>query len=203
MFGVGEDMKIDELVKLIKETSATRKFDKTHVDAHCLKKITEAGQWSLSIHTVQPWSIIVVRNKKTIEDIALACSKASSVLYHGFRQILASTSETIRNSRTIIVVLNKQPFSMRAKRFGRKYQNVVKNAEVQCIAAFVQNMNLAISSLDLKSVWLTSCIFAENEIKRILAANGELIAILCVGFSKENVKRSKRNKVNDFVSYIL
>ncbi len=196
-------MKINKLIKLIKKTSAVRRFDKTYISTDYLNKIIEAGRWSLSIHAMQPWSIIVVKNKKIINDISQACSKTSSLLYSGFRQILASTSETIKHAEILIVVLNKQPFSLRAKKLGRKYQKVVKNAEIQCIAAFIQNMNLAISSLNLKIVWLTTCLIAKSKIKKILNIDEELVAILCVGFSKENIKRSKRNKINDFVSYIL
>jgi len=203
MFSAGKDMRINELVKLIKETSANRKFDKGYVDSDRLDKIIEAGRWSLSIHAAQPWSIIIVKNKKIINDIAAACSKTSSSLYSGFRQVLYSTSETIGNSNTIIVILNKQPFSARAKKFGRRYYNVAKNAEIQCISAFIQNMNLAIHSLKLKSVWVTACVFAKNEILRILNTEEDLVAILCVGFSKEMAGRSKRKKVNEFVSYII
>ncbi len=196
-----ENMKVNELIKLIKKTSATRIFDSRCVSTDYLNKVISAGRWSLSIHAIQPWRIILIRDSGIINDISSACYETSDSLYSGYRQVLASTAETIKHARTIIIVFNKQPFSLRAQKLGRKYKKVVKNAEIQCISAFMQNMNLAMSSLNLKSVWLTTCLFAENRIKRILNVDEELIAILCVGFSNKNIRRSRRDKTNDFVSY--
>jgi nitroreductase len=194
-------MKIDELIALIKDSGAVRDYKKTKVSNEIIEKIIEAGKWSLSVHGMQPWEIIFINKKKIISKISDICLNKSNRLFLGYRQILRSTAETIKKSPSLIIVLNNQCISKRSEKLGNRYYEIAKSAELQSVSAFIQNINLAINSMGLGSVWLESPIFVEKSIQKLLHFDGAIVSILCLGYPLKRNRRSLRKPYKDLFTY--
>lgn len=200
--GIKQKMSKD-ILSLVKQSGAARKFKESKIHDELLIKILEAGRWGLSILGIQPWKLVCVKKRKLISDIGVATYRKSKEIEKPFSMILKLTSGTIKNSKALIAIYNNSKISERTEKYGEPYISRGKMAELQCIGGSIQNMVLEAYSLGLGCVWLDSpTFFSESEINKILNQNAELIAILALGYPVEEVKRSKRADYNQMIEII-
>jgi len=193
-----------DVLKLIKDRKTIRKYTNKSVPQNILNKIIEAGIWgpSLMAPGLQPWQFIVVKNKKTICRISRIMLDKSKITGAGGNIILRTSSETIFNAKVIIVICNSSSAVNLVKRFSEAYINFAKSAELAAISAAIQNMILTAESLGIGSCWLDAPLFCKNEIEKLLSADGQLVAILSLGYAAEKGRRSPRKAFKEIVRYI-
>ena len=59
-----------DILHLIKNSGASRKFKKRKIPTKLIRKVVEAGRWGLSVLGIQPWKIVCITRKAIIEKIA-------------------------------------------------------------------------------------------------------------------------------------
>jgi len=183
------------LLDLIKNHAALRIYSKRTISDGKIKKIIEAGIWSSSIHGFQPWEFVALKNKKKIGIIAKYVLRASESVGRGANFLLKSTAKTIENAPLIILIFNNQKFSTFSRKYfimDKKYFNIADVSEKEAIGAAIQNMLLMADTLGVGNCWTITPLFCEDEIKRLVNNNNQLLAILTFGYAKDSIKRSRR-----------
>ena len=191
-----------DVLKLIKEKKAIRKYSNELVPQKIIDKIIEAGIWSSAIHGFQPWKFVVVSNKETIKMISDILLKKSRRIGTGANVLLHSTADTISGSSVVIAVYNTKEFTTFANKFRKSYLRVTKMAETEAIGAVIQNMLLVADNLKVGGCWLITSSFCDKEINTLLNMKDVLMAIVTLGYPAEEGRRSPRKSVSDKVRYI-
>jgi nitroreductase len=184
---------MSKILEVIKERITKRKYQKKKISPRTIKKILEAGIWSSSLHSFQPWKFIVIEKKNMINKIANVL--LSKRLIGGLESIKQITARTIENSSFIVVVYNESTFANISRKLFKiplHFLSIAQKSEIQTIAAAIQNMILVAAEQNVACCWNTMPLFAEEEINKLLKTDEEMIAILTFGFSNEIGRRARR-----------
>lgn len=157
---------MEKLLDVIKNRRSVREFKEGKVDRDKIDKILEAGRWAPSAKNRQPWKFVVVQNENTVKEIA------SYTIYESF----------VRDAALLIAVfLDETEMQDRTK-------------DVQAIGACIQNMLLAIHSIDLGAVWIGEILSRKERVNQVLDAPDylELMAVLAVGHPVVRKRSSTR-----------
>ena len=84
---------------------------------------------------------------------------------------------------------------------GEPYYSNTHLAEIESVAACIQNMSLAGKALGLGTAWLTAPLLVKNRITDFIETNDELLAILTLGFPAERGKKFTRKPLSKTVRY--
>jgi nitroreductase len=190
------------VLKIIKGRKAIRKYKDKPIPEKIIKKIIEAGRWGPSIHGIQPWKFVVIKNKEMIKKITDRLIKKSKKIGAGANILLHFSADVIRNAPILIAIYNTKTFMRLAKRYRKSYIKFAKIAEISAISATIQNMILTAENLGLGSCWFTTPLFCEKEINNLLNEDNELIAILTLGYPQEKGRRSKRKPIEETVRWV-
>ena len=192
------------VLKLIMTRASTRKYNRKAVSAKLVNKILEAGIWGPSIHHIQPWKFVVIKEDKMLKKIPkLICNISERLNLPNF--IRHSTIKAISTARVIVCVYNTKEVSS-AFSSGKQSKSIIKNlniVEISSIAASIQNMILVAESFGVGSCWLDTPLFCEEEISKLLKVKGDLMAVLTLGYSAEKSKRAPRKPRREFLKYII
>src|SRR5512139_284742 len=74
-------MEIDAFLELVRKRRSVRKFKSTAVPEEYVEKILLAARWAMSGGNGQPWEFIVVRNRRTKNNIAAAIFEQRKIEY--------------------------------------------------------------------------------------------------------------------------
>jgi len=190
-----------DILELIKDKKAIRKYKEKAVPQVLIHKIIEAGIWSPAVHGVKPSNFVVVTNKVIIREMTEICLNRSRSLSGGGNLMMTSSINVIKNAPVVIVIYTSGEFVSFAKRLSAEYVPLAKKAELEASSAAIQNMELTAKSLHLGSCWLNMPLFCEGEINELLKMTSELVAVLTVGYPLEEGVRSKRKNVVETVKY--
>ncbi|MDG6244908.1 MAG: nitroreductase [Methanolobus sp.] len=164
-----------ETIETILSRRSIRKFTEEPVDDDDIRTILETGRWAPSGLNNQPWKFIVIKDSKTIEELA-ACTHYGDI---------------IQSSPMLIAVyLDNATMYNRTK-------------DIQAIGASVQNMLLACCDLGLGAVWLGEILNNGNKVNLILNCPDtlELMAVLAIGRPAEKGKETTRKDLEDITYY--
>ena len=145
------------MIKIIKERRSVRTFLDKDVNKELIKKIIEAGIWAPSACNLQPWLYVIIKDKKKKNDIVKK----------------GKTQKFLLNAPVVIAVFYDS--------------SVVKenNANIQSVAASIQNMLLYAHYLGLGGLWMAAC---ENPkyVKSLLKIpkRYKFCAFVLLGYSK-------------------
>ena len=156
---------MNEVLKSIEERRTIRSFTDEPVEEDKIEKILEAGRWAPSGKNNQPWRFKVVRDEKEKNRLA-ECTHYS---------------DTVRDAKVLILVYIS----------GESTYDRTK--DVQSIGACCQNMGLATYSLGLGMVWNGEVLNHKNCVDEAVNTEKdlELMALLCIGYPKENPTSSR------------
>ncbi len=191
-----------DILGLIKKHRAIRKYTDEQISKRIIRKIVDAGIWSSSVHGFQPWKFIVIQDKNLILNISNILLKKSQRLGAGVNILLHSSSDTIANAPTLIIVYDTGIFTTLAKKFRKFYTKVAYKSEMSAISAAIQNMILVADSFGISSCWLAMPQFCKKEINKLILEANELVAIVTLGYPAEKGKRSKRVSTSGTIRYI-
>lgn len=194
-----------EILKLIKNRIAARKYKDKPIPNRILDKIIEAGRWGPSVHGFQPWRFIAITKVSLIKEISNVLLNKSEELGSGIDRFLSLTAKTIANSPLIILIYNTnilKDVSYKLYKINKKYINIAELSEIQAISAAIQNMMLVADNCGIGSCWNTIPLFCEKKINKLVGNKEQLLAILTMGYPAEKSKRSPRKRIDKIVQYI-
>jgi len=190
-----------DILTLIQSRRGVRKYKKNPLPEEVINKIVEAGRWGPSIHHLQPWKFVIIENKNLIFNILKEVKKKlNSINMPNFLNL--PTITTLSNARVIICIYNTKLFSNFMRKFFKNNISVAITTEISSISAAIQNMVLTAESFGVGSCWLSSPLFSEKEINKILNMKDELIAILALGYPDARGKRSLRKSIKETVKIL-
>jgi len=150
-----------ELFDALESRVNVKVYDKRDVPEELIAQILYAGTLAASAGDVQPWEFIVVKDKKTKADLAVAC----------LRQKHVEEAPLV-----IVVCANLEKVAIKFGERGKKLY------AIQDTGAAIQNMLLAAHDLGLGASWVHA--FEEEAVKRILKIPDKLVpvGVLAIGF---------------------
>jgi nitroreductase len=196
------------ILKLIKQRKAIRKYTDKPIPKKLIDEIIEAGKWGPSVPSflnIQPWRFVVITNKDIINKIAQVTLMKSKKLGAGANILLSSASRIINGSHAVILIYNSGEFRSIEEKYKAIYANfkeLIPPAELSAISAAIQNMVLIAESLGIGSCWLDTPLFSKEEINKILNINKRLIAVLTLGYPAEKGRRAPRKSASEMLTYI-
>lgn len=187
------------IINIIRNTGAIRKFKNISIQHRLIKKIVDAGIWAPSVLAFQPWEYILISDEKLIKSMASVCRNEAHKFPSIAERILLITSNVISESKFLIAVYNNRKLSNHIKKYGMKWVKYLNNAELLSIGASVQNMYLVANYLGLGAVWLDSPCLLETKINHMLDSKLKLVTLLAIGYPNMKSIRSKRKRtLSDF-----
>ncbi len=191
-----------DILQLIKERKTIRKYQDKPIPKNVLDKIIEAGIWgpSLTASGIQPWKFFIIREKKIKTKIVDILVKASKKIGVPGSLFLTSSSTTISNAQTVILIYSTSPLVNWAKRI-KKCLKLAQSSEIAAISAAIQNMILTAYTLGVASCWLGVPLLCAEEINKLFDANDELVSVLTLGYPAQEGKRSPRKPISETVKY--
>lgn len=159
-----------DLFEILEKRYSCRDYSDKNVQDKDIFKIIKYASFAPSAGNLQPWHVIIVRNKEKRKSIAIA-----------------SLNQTFMEKAPVHLVVcgNEQ----HVKKFYKA------KGEIYCIqdcAAFSENILLLATSLGLSSCWVGA--FDENMIKRELEMpeSMKIYAIIALGYSNDKNPNSKK-----------
>jgi len=166
-----------DILQAIKTRRSIRKFDTTkEVAVEQVEKILEAAQWAPSAGNEQSWYFYVVRDKSIKEKLYDATN---------------GQEHMIEASVVIVSCADLDRCEAKYNERGRELY------AVQDATIATQNMWLMLHSLGLGAVWVGA--FEEEEVREILDIPDNLrpVAMLPVGYPRENPAPRQRRKIGE------
>lgn len=165
---------MNEVLEAIRNRRTLLRYESTSVEDDKVEAILEAGRWAPSWINKQPWNFIIIKNKKTKEQL-------SEIVPTTFVQGLKEAPLCV----VITVDTTEDPYHY-----------------VETGAAATQNMALAAYSLGLHSSWIgvydlkNQRNSAESKIRQLLDVPKEnrVIAVLPIGLAKSGMMPQKDRK---------
>jgi len=144
---------IDDLLEIIRKRRSCRRYLPDPVPDEMIDNVLEAGRWSPSGCSSEPWEFVVIRDPATL--------RRHSELYKELRSLseLADTGpdgfpfpdmDYLDNVTVLIVICGD-------RRLGRTYPELYYRSEIfhQSIGACIENMFLAAAAQGLGGTWLS------------------------------------------------
>ncbi|MFW6005426.1 MAG: nitroreductase family protein [Desulfonatronovibrionaceae bacterium] len=159
---------MNQVLEAIRERRSIRKFTADPVSAEQMASILEAGRWAPSGLNNQPWRFLVIKHDDPRKVRLEQCTRYSHV---------------VRSSTALICVF----LDVQAKYHHEK--------DCQGAGACIQNMLLAIHSLDLGGVWLGEIINQQEQVHKVLGTSQEeleLMAVIALGHAAASGSSSRK-----------
>ncbi len=206
-----------EIMEAIRSRRAVREYEATPLPVEHLKAIVEAATWAPSGFNKQPWKFVVIQNpelkarmaeavRKKLEEVQgwpaargkgdgiNAMVRGATVFHEAPVAIAALTCEYSALIDEILVA--------RGLSFEERFK--IRSAPgIQSVAAAIQNMLLAATSLGYGTCYGTGCLIAREELERLLGIHPEwhLVAIVPVGKPRKPLQAPKRKPLADVLEF--
>ncbi len=192
-------MKIDDLLRLMRERRSIRAFKPDPVPQEYLDKILEAGRWAASSANSQPWDFIVVKSpevKEKIHKITLEVIEKIKTM-RDFPFLRTFTAGYLLQAPVNIVVCGDPRF-IRVSIMDGVDSQIEQFSFLGSVTLAIQNMLLAAHCLGLGSVVFTDTY--PDKVKTVLNIPDPLkvICILPIGFPAEQLEVRSRREIGDF-----
>lgn len=164
-----------EVNECIYSRKSIRKYSDESICNENVYKLIEAGIMAPSGKNGQPWKFAIVSNNYTLlETIA---NESVNRMW-------------LKKSKGLIVV------------FLDKSQSYDYIKDVQSVGAVIQNILLTANSLNIGSCWVGDLISKQTEVKKLLDIDNDdlkLMAIISLGYSKDNCLKTGRKSIDTFI----
>ena len=170
----------NEFLEFIKSRQCIRKYTSETISKENIEKILECGRWAPSGLNNQPWKVIILQDQEKKE-------KLSELTHYG---------NIIKGANVCLVVFLDI----------EKGYNRVK--DIQALGAFMQNLLLGAHGLKLGAVWLGEILNKNvqvNELFGLETSKYELMGVIALGKTEENLKdfkSRKRNIIKEFTEWM-
>lgn len=209
-------MQIDEFLKLARSRRSVRRFKPDPIPDEAIRKILEAGRWAMSGANGQPWEFIVVKDRKTINQIADAWlevgkeqwvieqTRLGELRHHRFA--LDKLDRPGFDSAPVLLVVLGDRRTLQATVLsthfipgeggpGALYYKNMANA--------TQNLHLATAAMGLGSQWVSCNYWWEQSLKTILdvPAVFDIHTIVALGYPAYGPKLPYRRELEDITHW--
>ena len=228
---------MNEVLKTIRQRRSVRKFSPRPVDEKDLELILEAARLAPSANNLQPWYFIVVSDKSLLDAMARAVVEKvdficrnleDEELARRFRKYCAYYT-FFNSAPTVIVVLKTENNNYLSKLgvsnellqrigFADRDGNRKGHPDLQSVAAAIQNILLAATSLGYGSCWMTGPLIAAKELAELLGveeirkarqtdSQWEIVALIPLGrpamaLGLKRLGRKNRKPLAQIVKYL-
>lgn len=161
-----------EFFEALQARRSVRRFDGRAVPEGILERVLEAARCAPSGGNMQPWELIVLRERESIR-------QAVGTTFVGFDPAVGRPQEWLLGAAVLIVICAD------LKRSSSRYGELGGRVAVLDTAAAVENMLLAAVALGLGSCWVSG--FDAQALGRLLRLPESVqpLAILPLGFPAE------------------
>lgn len=186
---------------ILSRRSVRTGFRPDPIPKRLLAEIVECGMAAPSSKNSQPWRLHVVTDRMHLDRISSLIATANGLenyVPHDpntgmprtcFRSTVRESAEVLASVPAAIFLENAAPFSEGISTLAglevarRRTALFGYGLEMLGIGASLENMWLSATSLGLRAAFLGDAVIAEEEIRRDLQMNGDLVGVLAVGFS--------------------
>ncbi len=191
-----------DILSLIKNRSTVRVYQDRPVPRELLDAIIEAGRWGPSVVGRQPWKFVVVTERAAIASLCETISSQARSLGVAGRSVLQSTVKALSSAAALIGVYNTAESSRFTERVETRLVPVARIAEIEAIAACIQNMLLVAEALGVGSGWFDTPLLFSDQLRAVFREPHELVAILAFGYAAEAGRRAPRKPMDNLISYV-
>ena len=210
-------MQIDEFLELAKRRRKIRKFKPDPISDEWVEKIIDAARWAQSGANAQPWEFIVIKDKKTKDEIVR--------LYQEYHQQVWNVERTrVRELRhlayidgppteppgfkdaPVFIVVCGDPRTVQATILATHFipneggpgAHFIKN-----MANATQILQLAAAALGLGSQWVSISRITETGLKTLLDVPDELTipTIVPVGYPAYEASPTYRRELKEIIHF--
>ncbi len=166
------------LMDLVETRKSIRSYKRQEVEEEKLDYILEAFRRAPSAKNIQPWKLVIVKNKKRIKDLSIACNNQTF----------------LAEAPVIIVACAKEE-----EAYGR--MGGFMNSYPIDIALALEHLILAATEKGLGTCWIGA--FKEKLVKDILSIPESIraVALTPVGYTAREGGTRGRKPLSEIVSY--
>jgi len=183
-------LKTGELIDLMKKRGNVTRFKKDPLKPEDLEKILEAARWTPSAGNAQPWELIVIEDYETKKEISRIHSIAM-----GSMEEEEFPKNYLHPAVLIAVCIDNRIKDNYPDLFSGDF---LINAS---IGALIQNIWLAVSTLNLGMGMGSQPLSAQDELRELLDVPEYLWIpeIIQVGYPAEEIMETDRREIQEFV----
>jgi nitroreductase len=165
------------ILEVILTRRSIREFKAEPIPREALASILEVGRWAPSGLNNQPWRFAVIEDEQMLFKLAYL-TKYSSII--------------LQAPAALAVFLDKEASYSRDK-------------DILAIGACIQNMLLQIHALDLGACWMGEILNHSKEVESLLKvpASFELLAVVAIGYPKEEEKKGAKSDRKDLKELVF
>lgn len=185
------------MIKEIHDRTSIRHFSNKHISKEDIEDILNSGMYAPSSHNKQPWKFYVMQGESKERLVDIYEAKITSVKDPNV--FLLGTLEAIRQAPVIILIYN---------RLGKNVESSLNLEErfteicnVQSVGACIENMCIEATSKSIGSLWVCDIFRAYKEIHNYMLKEGQIIAALALGYSRENYMSKNRLPFDEVVEW--
>jgi nitroreductase len=190
---MGEEFPHNPVLETIRLRRSVRRYQRQEVPRQLLERILEAANQAPSAHNKQAWKFVVIGGVAR-ERLAEAISAQSVRFPRTLRVLLRLASQIVLSAPEVIAIFTTGELLREGGEGGDQAADFFRLMEIQSSAAAVQNLMLAASSLGLGTVWLGAVCLIRDEIQNLLGQEGDLMALVPVGYPAGPPGGSPRKK---------
>jgi nitroreductase len=182
---------------LIKTRRSVRKFKDKPVSVNQIRRIIEAGTYAPSGKNGQPWRFTVLtgQEKDTITNL-MDEALQSLAKKHG-NAVMGSSLKScgvMKNAPVLVFVWNKGGFTAprlhdmmsKVSEIFPDSEKLLHMADIQGVAAAIQNMLLMAHDMGLGSLWINDVYYVLDELTEYFDNSWELVAAVSFGYPDES-----------------
>jgi F420 biosynthesis protein FbiB-like protein len=188
------------VLNVIKERRSIRRFEQRDVDPTIIEQILKAATWAPSANNEQPWKFVVLREKKTKEQVLEALMNRMEDYYqtHGIPldRIRAYWSGVFSAPVHIFAFCDTSVVEIE-----KEWEEIQMLWSMQGVSAACQNILLAAHALGLGSVWTGATLAVEDTIKTLLEVpkHAQLMTVIAIGYPAYTPLPPVRKPLSDIV----
>ena len=165
---------------VLESRRSIRKYLTNDVPNDKIELIIKAGVLAPSAHNRQPWKVYIAKNeiKNQIYEAMMHKKDINSTI--------EMTASIINEAPVLLVVFYNQ-------------EEGTRDNDILSIGAFIENMHLKATELNLGSLWIANTNHIKDEIKSIINTNLECVSCLAIGYKDQNPKERPRKQLEEII----
>jgi len=205
-----------DLFDAIKGRTSVRRFKQTPVADGDIEKILDAGRLAPSANNTQPWSFLVIKDKKTLANMAEAVREMiDRMIPHAEDDRQAqrlsaykSTYYTFFENAPAVIAVFMEGYDAGTEKVLAKMGYPAEDIRrlrpapgLQSVAAAIEHMLLATHALGYGSCWMTGPLVAQEAFEKLLGYGKEkfIAALLPVGVPDERPQARPRKALGEIM----
>ena len=205
-----------DLFDAIKGRTSVRRFKQTPVADGDIEKIPDAGRLAPSANNTQPWSFLVIKDKKTLANMAEAVREMiDRMIPHAEDDRQAqrlsaykSTYYTFFENAPAVIAVFMEGYDAGTEKVLAKMGYPAEDIRrlrpapgLQSVAAAIEHMLLATHALGYGSCWMTGPLVAQEAFEKLLGYGKEkfIAALLPVGVPDERPQARPRKALGEIM----